>query len=219
MGGKWGEDMPETRKRELTETLRSWKAEADHGKRRGPFDGQELTGAEVYWLAEQVRIKSIWVPDLHLEGATLKLAQLQGAHLGQAHLEGADLRAANPEGAYLGAAQLPGGQPSPGTATGGELQRGAATGGQARPRHPRRPDPAPNVTLGDPRSAFARLLRRKPKWGNAALGNIRWEGPPDLTQVRWESLQRLGGEDGIGWRAPAIGPFGGERDHRAAVRA
>jgi hypothetical protein len=66
-GDKWSEDISDARKQELVEMLCAWKAETDHGERRGSFDGQQLTAAEVYWLAEQVRNETRCVPDLYLE--------------------------------------------------------------------------------------------------------------------------------------------------------
>jgi hypothetical protein len=71
--------------------------------------------------------------------------------------------------------------------------------------------------LGEPRSLLSRLLRAKPKWGNGSLGDVRWEGQPDLTQVRWETLRRLGDEEGVSWRSPAASTT--KRDHRDVVRA
>jgi hypothetical protein len=46
-----------------------------------------LTGADVFWLAEQVRDEPSKVPDLHLEGAGLGGAHLEGAWLIEVHLE------------------------------------------------------------------------------------------------------------------------------------
>jgi hypothetical protein len=62
-----------------------------------------------------------------------------------------------------------------------------------------------------------RLLRRRPQYGNARPRDIRWEGPPDLTQVHWDTLQRLGDEDGIGWGSPVDDTTA--TDHRDVVRA
>jgi hypothetical protein len=79
-----------------------------------------------------------------------------------------------------------------------------------------------NATLGEPRSVWAHILRRQPEWGNTLLGDVRWDGPPDLTQVRWDSLQRLGDETGIDWRTPSIRTPAirvNGTDHRAVVRA
>ena len=50
-GGRWGEHPSEERKIELEERLRTWEAEPDHGNQRGPFARQQLSGADVYWLA------------------------------------------------------------------------------------------------------------------------------------------------------------------------
>ncbi len=64
---RWGQQIGESRQAELHVALEAWKATADHGTRRGPFDGTPLTGADVYWLAERVRDAEGNVPDLHLE--------------------------------------------------------------------------------------------------------------------------------------------------------
>jgi hypothetical protein len=192
MGDRWGQDIPDTRKQELAETLRAWEADPDHGERRGPFDRQQLTGADVCWLAEQVCDKIGDVSNLHLEGARLSEAQLHGADLVRAHLEGADLGYAHLEGTNLDRAQLQ-----------GASLRVASLDGKTE---------LANVTLGEPCPPLARLLRRKAKWGNASLGDIRWAGPPDLTQVPWETLQRLGDEDRLGWRSSVA-------DNRNVVRA
>jgi hypothetical protein len=42
---KWGDDIGDERKAELDARLQAWAQETDHGTRRGPFDGIELTGA------------------------------------------------------------------------------------------------------------------------------------------------------------------------------
>jgi hypothetical protein len=61
----WGQAISAERQAELQVYLDRWEAETDHGQRQGPFDreGREgtgdtvprLTGADVFWLAEQVR--------------------------------------------------------------------------------------------------------------------------------------------------------------------
>ena len=84
----YGQPLAPQREQELQNLLDAWNApDADHGKRRGPFDGVQLTGAEVSWLAEQVRDKYGSVPNLHLEGASLSMAHLEEASLRLAHLE------------------------------------------------------------------------------------------------------------------------------------
>jgi uncharacterized protein YjbI with pentapeptide repeats len=143
---RWGDPISEERQAELQGYLDRWAAETDHGERRGPFDlwereGQageikiyrlNLTGADIYWLAEKVRaplrlagvsvskigghsffgggdIDLSIVPDLHLERAALQSAHLEGAHLRGKHLEGAilgHLTKADLSGAYLEGADL-----------------------------------------------------------------------------------------------------------------
>lgn len=117
---KWGEPISEERQRELQRRLDTWAAERDHGERKGPFDGElegghiELTGADVFWLAERVRRDDFFgnppgsLPDLHLEGATIRQAELEGAALSGARLQGADLTRAALQGALLSEAELEG---------------------------------------------------------------------------------------------------------------
>ena len=153
----------------------------------------------------------------HLEGADLRGAHLEGADLSRAHLEGAKFTWAHLEGANLWQAHLEGARLDGAYLEGANLLVAHLEGANLRGTTLDSKTSLINVTLGEPQSTLARLLRRKPKWGNASLGDIRWEGPPDLTRVRWESLQRLGDEAGIGWRAPAIRAT--TLDHRAVVRA
>jgi uncharacterized protein YjbI with pentapeptide repeats len=97
----------------------------------GPFDGQELTGADVFWLAvrelagqggglagaenrlQDAIANSLLRVSLDLSGIDLRGAILSGAHLedatlGKAHLEGAVLGVAHLERAFLGGAHLEG---------------------------------------------------------------------------------------------------------------
>jgi len=48
--GRWGMHPIERRKTQLAELLRKWKAESNHGTRLGPFDGEWLSGSDVFWL-------------------------------------------------------------------------------------------------------------------------------------------------------------------------
>ncbi len=119
-GNGWGDPISEQRQAELQGFLDRWQAESDHGERKGPFDRAELrveeqvrrylTGADVFWLAEQSgrSPNDSMVPNLHLEGAGLFGAHLERASLGQAHLEGAVLIRAYLEGTYLRLAHLEG---------------------------------------------------------------------------------------------------------------
>lgn len=107
-GVKWGDPINPERQAELQGYLDRWQEETDHGERRGPFEkgpgqrGVHLTGADVFWLAEQ-RKHGEWgyVPNLHLEGAYLFEAQLKDANLRRTDLEGADLGRTHMEGADL----------------------------------------------------------------------------------------------------------------------
>ncbi len=110
IGTRWGDLISAERQAELQNILDAWNApDADHGKRRGPFDGIQLSGADVAWLAEQSgRDENGGVPNLHLEGAILTRAHLEDADLGAAHLGGADLRFAHLGGADLRFAHLGG---------------------------------------------------------------------------------------------------------------
>lgn len=135
-GTRWGELPSETRKIELAEKLRAWKAESDHGDRIGPFAGlvmqvgesrirmgESLTGAEVFWLAvlavrdvenvSEDEVKHLSLSELHhgsfslqLNGANLNGSQLQGANLSEAQLQDASLIGTQLQGASLTGAQL-----------------------------------------------------------------------------------------------------------------
>jgi uncharacterized protein YjbI with pentapeptide repeats len=107
-GDKWGDPISEERQNELRGYLDRWENEQDRGERKGPFDGASLTGADVVWLAEQVRHDYGWVESLHLEGADLREAHLEGVYLIGTHLERADLREAHLEQATLNQAHLEG---------------------------------------------------------------------------------------------------------------
>jgi len=83
----WGQPISEERQVELQGYLVRWQAEKNHGVGKGPFDQVPLTGADVYWLAEQSgRDELGTVSNLHLEGASLRGAQLEDAILSEAHL-------------------------------------------------------------------------------------------------------------------------------------
>lgn len=131
-GNAWGDDISEGRKAELEAMLQDWEDEADHGKRRGPFDNGpdrfdvQLTGADVYWLSARV-LSGNPVGDLNWEtidvaiGRLLEDAATAGDLAGNSgddetgledlHLEGAilwetDLRGALLWGAHLEHAKL-----------------------------------------------------------------------------------------------------------------
>src|SRR5690349_286876 len=118
VGKRYGDSISEERQAELHGYLNRWEKERDHGGRRGPFQDVELTGADVYWLANRVRKGWSFVPGLylqsailnetHLENADLRTAHLEGAYLGSAHLEHSFLRGARLEDADLYEAKLNG---------------------------------------------------------------------------------------------------------------
>jgi hypothetical protein len=66
------------------------------------------SGAEVSWIAEQMRRDSLFGPPLHLEGVVLWSARLDGADLYGASLDGARLNGASLDGADLMDASLDG---------------------------------------------------------------------------------------------------------------
>lgn len=102
VGRRYGDHIGPERQAQLQAALDAWNAPgADHSGRAGPFAEEALTGADVSWLAHQVRLAEGAVPDLHLEGARLSGAHLEGAALAQAHLEGVDLWRAHLEHALL----------------------------------------------------------------------------------------------------------------------
>ncbi len=136
IGEKWGDPIDEARKQELWHRLHVWWDEADHGGRKGPFEKERLTGAEVFWLAvyalaecERRKMPANYVDarlsidrmlleraegNLRFASANLKpvhpfdlsLLDVQAADLHEAQLETAFLRGAHLEGANLFGAQL-----------------------------------------------------------------------------------------------------------------
>ncbi len=136
LGTAWGEPISSMRAADLDRMLHAWKQEAEHGERKGPFEGVALTGADVFWLAartlagvdwaqavtrqkerlRQARLQEereesparLYLSALNLTGATLSDANLTDAYLPGANLTGAFLRNANLTGANLLAANLTG---------------------------------------------------------------------------------------------------------------
>jgi len=137
VGNSWGTRPTEQQQAELEKVLREWDKESDHGERVGPFEGEHLSGADVFWLmvlvcsgpnrtvveVEQVFLQSslqspeshTWVrtllsalPTLHLERTILTGAHLERTDLRNAHLEGAILAGAHLDGADLRNAHLDG---------------------------------------------------------------------------------------------------------------
>ena len=119
-GNKWGSPISEERQTELRalfERQKEWVAQPDATRAESAFNGVALSGADVFWLAEESgRNGTGWVPNLHLERANLGAAHLEGANLMGArlaranltsvHLEGATLERARLEGAHLVGAHL-----------------------------------------------------------------------------------------------------------------
>src|SRR5262250_1954111 len=104
----YGQPTSDERQRLLQQRLDAWATEARH-ELLGPFDSVALTGADVFWLAEQSRgIAARGVSPLLLQGARLQSAHLQGADLRDAHLERANLSGAQLQGANLSGAHLEG---------------------------------------------------------------------------------------------------------------
>src|SRR5260370_33772536 len=96
---RWGDPISEERQNELRGYLERWENEQDHGERMGPFGNGPgeapvpLTGADVFWLAEQeVRDRGMGtLSNLHLERVrdrgmgALSTLRLEGAHRTRAH--------------------------------------------------------------------------------------------------------------------------------------
>jgi hypothetical protein len=137
-GKRWGDLISPDRQAELQGYLDRWKAETDHGERKGPFENEsevvtaqvagadvelrrvggdgkcQLTGADVSWIVKQSPVSGVgWILNLHLEGADLFGAHLEGASLSNAFLEGANLTGAHMEHAELDSAHLQGADLTP----------------------------------------------------------------------------------------------------------
>lgn len=118
-GARWGDRPNEERRVALGEKLRAWANESSHGDRRGPFSGEELNGADIFWLAVLAysgSARTVDEAELAIREANLNYAlffdlsrlRLTGANLLGAHLEGANLEGAHLEGAGLFMARLAG---------------------------------------------------------------------------------------------------------------
>jgi uncharacterized protein YjbI with pentapeptide repeats len=129
---RWGEPLPPARRAELDGQLLAWERAAGAGSpqlRTGPFDGERLTGADVFYLAVRALsrptgdvisadrrlreasghielARAVDLSDLHLERSGLRGAHLENAVLDGAHLEGAVLEDAHLQGASLRKAHL-----------------------------------------------------------------------------------------------------------------
>src|SRR5258706_707346 len=89
-GDHWGDPIRQERQAEL-KTLaarqREWAAQPEAARGESAFKNVPLTEAEVSWLAEDSGPDSLgFVPNLHLEQASLSAADLEGAYLVRAHL-------------------------------------------------------------------------------------------------------------------------------------
>ena len=225
---RWGRPISEVRQAELRRMMDSWNASnTDHGGRSGPFYRKPLTGADVFWLAEEIaRDESGSANSLPLEGADLHGAFLESAALTFARLEGADLRNAALDGANLSYAHLEGADLSGAHLIRAILFGAHLEGTSLRGSRLERAD-LREVTLDsktDLTSAFILEPDDKITWIAAlvlaphygpALGDIHW-GDFDLvqlTQLRgWGSLRRLADECDITWRRNALA-------HATAMRA
>jgi hypothetical protein len=112
-GDRWGGPISADRQAELQGYLDRWAAETNHGERTGPFDWlgepgeQRLTGADVFWLAQQSGLNTLGqVPNLHLEGERLEDAHLVHAGPYDARLDYAILLQTHLEGAFLAEASF-----------------------------------------------------------------------------------------------------------------
>jgi hypothetical protein len=205
VGTRWGDQIKEDRQRELQLYLDRWEAETDHRGRRGPFDkqpgepmGVPLTGADVFWLAEQSeRDEQGLLSNLHLEGAFLDDAHLEGAYLVRVRLEGAYLR-----GAHL---KVAGTSLEETSLVRARLEKVSFDGAQLdevdlREAH------LESAWLGEASLKGANLrgawldsktvLREEPLDKQTRLGDIQWGGvgAVNLTKIDWSCVPRLGDE-------------------------
>lgn len=196
---KWTDLISEERQAELQGHLDRWLAETEHGERKGPFDlaglgveGQRpvhLTGADVFWLAEQRGYFTFgYVSRLHLEGADLRDAHLEGAILYRAHLEGADLT-----GAYLAYASLTGAYLG-----GASLEQAHLEGARLQ------------ATWMDSKTVLSNATLD----ATTSVGDVQWSGvgAVNLTRLNWNQVPTLGDEQRIDIRSSV-------EAHEAAVRA
>lgn len=122
----WGDPISPERRAELQEMFerqKQWEEQKDHDPGQSVFNGERLTGAEVFWLAAmalreeegdldraaaKLRMEDGYfdLSGLHLEGVNLREAELQHAHLNGAHLDGANLDWVQLQRATLNGAQL-----------------------------------------------------------------------------------------------------------------
>ena len=217
----WGYPISAERQAELQGYLDRWQAETDHGGRKSPYDGVSLSGADVYWLAQQsvgmlnyygeapnLLLGGALITRARLAGAGLRFARLEGVNLAFADLEGANLSAADLEGANLGEATLTRADLSAADLRRARLHGAHLEGANLSYAHVEGADlietsfdadtvlaRADLLEEEDRRALLARLLRR-PRYG-PALGDIHWGAfdQVQLTQVKgWNALRRLADE-------------------------
>jgi uncharacterized protein YjbI with pentapeptide repeats len=208
-GTDYDDPITPARKAELRAALDAWNApEATHGARRGPFDRAgvdqsqqtrlKLTGADVAWLAAQVREHDDTVARLHLQGADLRHAHLEDAALDGAHLEGATLHAA-----YLGRSSLQGAHLQRADLSVAHLQGAYLSDAYLQGADLRR-------ASFDGKTHLNRAILD----AEIKLGDVQWGGvgAVNLTQIDWQQVLRLGDERAAGRRDSA-------EAHEAVVRA
>lgn len=169
----WGVPISAKRQSELQSLAarqRKWISQPEAIRGDSPLSRVHLTGADVFWLAEESGYNEAGVPNLHLEGAFLAGAHLQEAILlfsnlrdtnfFSAHLEGADLTETDLEAANLMYAHLEG------------------------------------ASLHGARLDSRTQLTEIAITNSTSLGDIHWNGvgAVDLTQVKWTDVSRLGEE-------------------------
>jgi uncharacterized protein YjbI with pentapeptide repeats len=206
LAGKWGDPICEAQQAELQGYLDHWNTETEHGKRKSPFDGVELTGADVFWLATETgrddsQDVSRYLPNLHLEGAILLEAHLEGADLRGAHLEGAILRFAHLEQASLLYAHLASADLFEAHLEGANLARTSLEQANLSLVHLEGADlTEAHLEGADLRAAYldAATTLDSAVLGNGiresvALADVRWGGV-NVTTVDWSRVRLLGDE-------------------------
>ncbi len=208
VGARWGDPISVERQAELQHILADWERHGDYRVQRGPFDSGtyflrgaggsviDLTGADVYWLAQKAGIGTFGAPDLHLEGAKLTRAHLEGANLMNAHLEGAYLGGAYLEGAslndtFLVGANLGGAHLESADLVGTHLEGAKLNGAHLEGANLR------EAWLDSSTALFYPVLD-----AHTSLGDVHWNGvgAVNLSQIDWEKTPRIGEEDPRGDR-------------------
>ena len=104
----WDRPITGARQQELRPYLERMRNEQPQPEGNPVLKGHHLTGADVGWLAMNLRNITGDVPNLNLREAILVDAHLEEVHLQGAHLEGTNLARAHLEGAILERAHLEG---------------------------------------------------------------------------------------------------------------